>query len=275
MKIERGVYPVLSSKDYHADSDSFSRTKLMAFKEGAYRYWAKYLNPLRPEIQVTDAMKFGSAFHTFILEPHLFSQEYFILPQKVLLKNVGRELYDEYKKIEKEAEACKDKMVLPWDDFNLLLSMQDALYRDRRAKDLIEGAIYEQSYFWQDKQSGLMVKSRPDILHNHMIVDLKAMTDVSPRHYQAEMVKRGYHIQGAMVQDAVLELEGKFIPNVLNVCVESKYPHSVAIYIIDEAALEAGRAEYKNILLELRDAMATNEWRDYEPQTIGLPSWAI
>ena len=32
---------------------------------------------------------------------------------------------------------------------------------------------YEQSFFWQDPATGLLLKARPDILHEDMIVDLK------------------------------------------------------------------------------------------------------
>jgi len=159
MIIEEGVYLNLSSEAYHNDKDSISRTSLLDFKKNAKKYWAKHLNPDRPEAETKPSWEFGTAFHTLILEPHLFDEQYFLMPKKVLLKDVGREAYDAYKAIEKEAESCDSKVVLSWNDHTRLFAMRESLYANPRAKELIEGAVYESSYFWKDKSSGLMVKS--------------------------------------------------------------------------------------------------------------------
>lgn len=272
--IDVGVYSDLSNELYHGHKESISRSALMAFDRSPYSYWAYHLNPDRPKKDKTPQMEMGSAFHTLILEPHLFDKQYFILPEKVLLKNVGREKYDEYKRIEKEAESCQDKVVLSRDDYNVLLAMQAKLKTNKEAVELIEGARIENSFFWKDEHSGLLLKCRPDILHDNMIVDLKTCTDASPRAFQFEMVKYGYHIQGAMIRDGVERLEGKRINNVINICVETKYPHNMAIYIIDEFAIDEGHMKYKQICLDLSRAIVHNEFKDYGIQTIGLPRWA-
>lgn len=269
-----GCYHDLSNENYHAIKSHLSRSALMDFDKSPYTYWAKHINPDRPKKDATPAMQIGSAFHTLILEPHLFEQQYLILPEKVLLKDVGKEAYDEYKKAEKEAEICKDKVVLSRHDYTRLLAMQTAFNRNGKAKELIEGAIYESSYFWKDAHSGLMLKARPDVLHGNMIIDLKTCADASPRACQAEMVKYGYHVQGAMIRDGVEEIEGRRINNVINICVESQYPHNTAICMIDEYAIDAGQVKYKNILLELKNAIEYNSFNDYGIQTIGLPKWA-
>lgn len=273
--IEEGVYTDLSSEDYHGDKESISRSALMDFKKCQRKYWAKHLNPDRPVEETKPSWAFGTAFHTLILEPHLFEKNYFIMPEKVLLKNVGREAYDEYKKIEKEAESCKDKVVLSRADFNALLAMRHSLLENKKAKQLVENATYESSYFWQDGHSGLMLKSRPDILHSNMYVDLKTIDDASPENYQREMVKYGYHIQAAMVKDAVFYLENRKLDACINICVEKNYPHLVAIYIIDEFAIEEGHVQYKQLCLDLKNARETNEYSDYGIQTISLPKWAL
>jgi hypothetical protein len=272
--IESGIYYDLSSEAYHNEKTSISRTSLMEFKRNKRKYWAKHLDPNRPPAETKPSWTFGTAFHTLILEPHLFETNYFVLPRKVLLKDVGRELYDEYKAKEKEGEIT-DKIVLSLEDYERLCAMRDSLYGNERAKSLVEGAIYESSYFWQDEHSGLMIKSRPDILHPNIYVDLKTIDDASPQNYQREMAKYGYHTQAAMVRDGVYTLTGEKLSACLNICVETKYPHCIGIYIIDPAAIEAGHCEYKQLLLDLKHAIGNNEFSDYEIQTIGLPAWAI
>lgn len=272
MIIAIGVHKNLDIEDYHGDKNSISRSSLMDFKQSPKKYWAKHLNPERPPKEIKDSWEFGTAFHTLILEPKLFEEQYFILPEKVLLKKVGREAYEEYKKVEEEAQTTK-KQVLSRTDYSKLCGMQVALFSNERATRLIRNGIYESSYFWQDEHTGLIVKSRPDILNYGAYIDLKTIDDASPEYYQREMAKYGYHIQAAMTKDAVFELEKVKLDACINICVEKKYPYSVGIYIIDESAIETGQYEYKQLLLDLKTCIINNEFNDYEVQTIGLPRW--
>jgi hypothetical protein len=272
--IEQGIYIDLSSEEYHSEKSSFSRSSIMDFKKSPRKYWAKHLNPDRPKEEPKPSWVFGTAFHTLILEPHLFEKNYFVLPEKVLLKNVGREVYDQFKSTLEEAETTK-KIVLSLEDYERLSAMQDAVFANPRAKGLIEAAVFESSYFWKDEHSGLMVKSRPDILNGNIYADLKTIDDASPENFQREMAKYSYHVQAAMVKDGYKQLTGENISACINVCVEHKYPYSIGIYIIDETAIETGHYTYKQILLDLRSALANNDFRDYEVQTIGLPKWAL
>jgi len=288
-----GIHPDLSSQDYHAHKESISRSAMMDFKRSPYTYWAMHLNPERPEKLATPSMIFGSAFHTFILEPHLFDKEYIVepetlkLPKVGLLRDLGRPEYDKQKserdyvslqnKIRlEEFEAQADgKITLTTDQMLTLLAMRDALQKHPTAMQLVTGATYEQSYFWQDKESGLIVKARPDIIHDNMIVDLKTIADASPSNFQRSMVSGGYHVQGAVIRDGIRALTGQDIPNVINIAVQTSYPYSIGIYIIDEYALEQGREEYKQLLVDIKSAFVNNNFPDYEVQTVSLPTWAI
>lgn len=270
---EQGIYQNMSNETYHGDKNSISRSALMDFKESPYKFWANHLNPDRPQKEPTDAMIFGSAFHTFILEPGKFYEEYGIEPDKVLLKDVGRAAYD-LRQALVEALENSGKKIIKSETLVVLENMREALRNNKNAMELIEGAIYEQSYFWEHKETELMLKARPDILHENMIVDLKTCSDASPKAFQRSMVAGGYHYQGAMIQDGVQALEGRFIETVINICIETTYPYSIGIYIIDSEALDFARKDYKQLLVALKDAKCQNEWPSYEIQTIGLPSWA-
>jgi exodeoxyribonuclease VIII len=268
-----GIYLDLSSEDYHNHKESISRSSLMDFKKSPRKYWANHLNPDRPIKERTSAMEFGTMFHTFILEPYLFQRNYFVLPEKVLKKD-NPEQYETNKKLEEQAEKA-NKIVLSQIDYQKLWDMRESLLSNTKARELLEGGVYESSYFWKDKNSGLMLKSRPDILQPNMYIDLKTIEDASPQNFQREMVKFGYHTQSAMVKDAVFELKEIELSACINICVEKTYPYSVGIYIIDEAAIEAGHHEYKELCARLKHAIVYNEFEDYPIQTIGLPKWAL
>jgi exodeoxyribonuclease VIII len=272
--IEQGIYPNLSNEDYHADKNSLSRSSLKDFHRNPYYYHAMHLRPDRPAKEPTRDMILGSAFHTMVLEPCKFDYEYVCEPKKVLLKDVGREAYEAYKQQCMLLENSK-RIVLSDDEYTNLWNMKNTLDRDKRIESLFAEAEIEKSFFWKDQKSGLMVKARPDILHHNMIIDLKTCADASPSGFQRAMVDGWYHVQGAMIRDAVRKLEGYTINTVINICVEKKYPYCVGIYIIDEEALDYGEAKYKEILMQMKECLETKEFRDYEIQTINLPKWAL
>jgi PDDEXK-like domain of unknown function (DUF3799) len=269
-----GCYTDLSNEDYHAEKEFVSRSAIMDFSISHYTYWAKHLNPMKHARDTTPAMKFGSAFHTYILEPEKFLKDYAIYPLKVLLKDVGREAYDKFKKECEEIETSF-KTILLSQEYLTLLEMRNRICDNLNAVNLISNARIENSFFWQDEHSGMLLKARPDILHDNMIVDLKTCSDASPRAYQNEMVKYGYHVQGAMIRDAVEAIEGRRINTVINICIETKYPYNMAIYMIDEFALDEGHKKYKQICLDLKAAREKDYYPDYGIQTISLPKWAI
>jgi len=272
--IDIGIYKTLSNKDYHADKNSISRSALIDFKKNPRYYWAWHVNPNRPVKKQTEAMIFGSAFHCYVLEPDKFYETYAVEPTKVLLKNEGETAYRIYKN-QCEELARSSKIVLSHETYDELTLMHYELFENIKAAELIRKARYEQSYFWKDDESGLMLKARPDILHENMIVDIKTIDDASPHGFQRAMMKGSYHIQGAMIRDAVRILEGRDIPNIINICIEKTYPYSIGIYIIDEEAINSGQQEYKQLCLDLANAIKYNQFDDYEPQTIGLPKWAL
>ena len=268
-----GVIPDLSNEDYHGKKSHLSRSALMDFDKSPYTYWAKHLNPDRPIRDATPQMELGTAFHTLMLEPHLFADNYAIKPPKVFLKDVGREVYDEFKRAELELEST-NKIVISQEDYLNLLAMEKKLRSSEQAMQLIDGARIEHSLFWQDDHSGLFLKSRPDIWHDNMIVDLKTTSDASPRAFQYEMVKYGYHVQFAMIRDGIEKIEKHRVSNFIDLVIESKYPHNMAIYIIDEFAIDEGHVKYKQICLDLKNSMNENNFKDYGIQTISLPKWA-
>lgn len=272
--INEGIYETLSSEEYHGHKESYSRSALMDFDRSPYYYWAKHLNIYRPQKDATRNMALGSAFHTLILEPHLFGELYGVEPKKVLLKDVGREDYDAYKYFCEHLQKS-NKTILTFDEMETLIAMQESLYANEKAKELLRDGLIEHSYFWRDPESGLMLKSRPDILHRKIYVDLKTCSDASPRAYQREMIDFGYHLQSAMIRDAVKTLENREISSCINICVETKYPHAVAIYLIDEAAIEWSQKKYKELALHLKHCLIHEDWPSFSIQTIGMPAWAI
>lgn len=272
--IKPGIYTDLSNKDYHADKASLSRTSIKDFHRNPRYYWAMHLNTNRPEKLATRDMILGSAFHTLVLEEDKFNYEYLVEPPKVLLKDVGREKYDEYKSFCEELSKS-NCVILTQEEYFNLLQMKISINKSLNVMELINGGEIEKSFFWQDENSKFIVKARPDVLHDNMIVDLKTINDASVQSFQRGMVDGWYHVQGAMIRDAVRTLEGREINTVINICVEKKYPYCIGVYIIDEAALDHGEEMYKSVLLNMKSCIIQDQFEDFKPQIVGLPKWAL
>jgi hypothetical protein len=287
---------VMTNEQYHANP-AISRSGIKLFNESPFKFWAHYLNPDRPEKKQTEAMQFGSAFHKFILEHDSFYQEFIIepelqkLPKCELLRNIiirdgKRDEFDRQKKAKDEvrksndivkeefAEIAEGKIILTQDEYKQLITMRDSLRKHHQAWSLIQGAKYEESYFWQDEHSGLMVKCRPDILRENAIIDLKTCTSADSKTYQRDMYLGDYHTQGAIIREGVKQLTGVDIPTVINISIEKTYPYEIGIKIISQSALEAGHMKFKNTLLQMKECFQTNTWDSYEIEEVELPKWS-
>lgn len=273
--INEGIYKNLDIEEYHGDKNSISRSAIMDFKKSPFHYYAKHIYEGRPEKEKKASWEFGTAFHALILEPEIFYNKYACELEKMpLLKDVGRECYEQAKeKRESWKKENENKTILSIDEWDRLDAMRVSLFENKQAKRLLENGLFESSYFWKDEESGLLVKSRPDVLNYNIYIDLKTTSDASPSNYQKEMAKHGYYIQAAMIKDALKVLKGEKLEASINICVEKSYPYSVAIYFIDEAAIETGRIEYKSILQDMKACIISNKYTDYPILTIGLPAW--
>ena len=127
--------------------------------------------------------------------------------------------------------------------------------------------------FWDDQQTGLRLKTRPDAWHENMTVDLKTIASADPRSFQNAMAQRGYHIQSAMNREGIRAATGKDVINHVFVCVEKTFPFLVAVYILDETALDHAHNTLRKVLPEMKECLNTQVWAGYETMTIGLPAW--
>jgi hypothetical protein len=71
----------LTNADYHADP-AISASHLKAVMQSPYHYWSRYLNPQRPTMEPTAAMRLGSLAHCAVLEPDELHNRYAIAPDR-------------------------------------------------------------------------------------------------------------------------------------------------------------------------------------------------
>src|SRR5574343_1362278 len=78
--------------------------------------------------------------------------------------------------------------------------MLSSCYQDKVIQGLISNTEYQLSLFWTDEQSGVRLKTRPDICKRkkNVIVNLKTTLDGSPEAFSKDINKYDYALQACI-----------------------------------------------------------------------------
>ena len=255
----------------------------MHFEKSPFHYWSEYLDPAKPAKEPTEAMIFGNAFHTYVLEHHEFGKRYAVEPQHHLLKDLKAQLGDklgkdrfEMQKLDYEEFLLKSrhKTILSINQLQTLRLMHESLQKHEQGMALLQGGLVEQSVFWSEPHTGELCKTRPDVWQDGFTADLKTIAAADERSFVKAMMAHGYHVQAAMNREGIREQTGKDIKEHIFVCVEKTFPYAVAIYRLDISALDFAHVKFKKLITDFAECKKSNSWRGYETKTIFLPKWA-
>jgi len=270
-----GVYDI-DINDYHS-GPGISRSSLIHFQRSPFHYWHNAMNPFKEEKEPVDVIKkvnsldFGNALHTYILEPDTFFDRYVVLEKVNRATKEGKALYAEIKNFAEQ----RSLQIICREAFAEIQAMNRSLQSNEDARGLIADALYERSIYWNDPNTDLLCKVRPDIWHSNMIVDLKTCQSASYKDFQRSIIGYGYHVQAGMIQEAIKHVLNEKIKNFVYVAIEKDPPYAVAVYQLEEMAIEHGVAQFRHLIRGVRECIDNNHWPSYESSVINLPSWAI
>lgn len=262
-----GIYD-MSEDEYHA-SEGISRSGIMLLKRSPAHFWYKYINPEKQKEKTTPAKIFGNAVHTAILETNSFFNRYCVLPKLDRRTTKGKEQFSEFSAVN------IGKIILTEEEYSEIKKICSSINKTEIPRELVDGAKYEKSIYWIDKETGILCKARPDIWHSNMIVDLKTTKDASFRSFSRDTFSYGYHIQLAMIQEGIRETTGYNMENFISLAIEKEEPFIPATYQIDEAVIEAGRNEFKKYLILYKECLEKNQWNPYAIRKILLPNYYL
>lgn len=271
MEKQQGVYEI-SIEEYH-NGEGISRSKLVEFQKSPYHYWYKANHPEKMRdvevIAKTHALEFGNALHTFVLEPDDFHKRYAVFQKINRQTKVGKEAYAQF------LLEVDGKALISEDAYDEIRAMSDAIQAHELARDMISDAWYEKSIYWNDSNTDLLCKVRPDIWHDGFIVDLKTTVSARYSDFQKSIFNYGYHIQAGMIQEALRCALGKDIKTFVFVAIEKEPPYALAVYQLEDMALEHGVRQFRDIIMGIRRCIDENHWPSYESGLINLPNWAF
>ena len=262
LKFEDGVHDI-SNDEYHS-SMGFSRTQVLLMEKSPYHFWYETISGLASEQEKSDALDIGSAIHTMILEPELFSQEYAVMPEINRRTNKGKEEYALF------IEENSDKIVLTQQQYSKVYAMTHHVRKHEIVHTLIENATFEKSIFWTDKETGLQFKVRPDIWSNKMVVDLKTSKDAAPGLFINSSYRYGYYLQCGMFFEACEAIE-RPIEMFVNLVIEKEEPYVPSAFIMNEKAIEFGREQFNTYKKKIKKCLDSDNWPGYAVQEISIP----
>lgn len=260
-----GVHNI-SNEQYH-EAEGISRSKLLLFDKSPYHFWYEVYSGLAKKRASTCAMDFGSAFHTMLLEPELFGQHFCVAPKMDRRTSKGKQDYSLFTQ-----ENC-NKTILTDEQYEKAWTMSNHLKQNDVVSMLLSGAVFEQSIFWTDPETGLQFKARPDIWSSKMIVDLKTSSDTSLNAFTWSALNYGYYLQAGMAFEACRSI-GKPLDMFVILAVEKDAPFVPSVFILDQKALEFGIDQFNVYKKRLRRCLDCNQWDGYKVQELSVPDFA-
>lgn len=285
--MEIGVYKNQSNAEYHSGA-GISKSGLTLVGKSPLHYWSAYIDPDREKREETPAMKLGTAIHSAVLEPDLFASDYVVVPSDAPRKPTSVQL--NAKKPSDDTIAAiewwqgfnsqnADRTIISGDDYQTCTAIQRQVRRHPAAIALLGTGEAETSVYWQDEETGVLCKCRPDWMNYqaNVIVDVKSAEDASPAAFQRSISNYEYHVQAAWYLDGVKAATGHAPKAFIFAVFEKSRPHASAFYYADQDMLEIGRKIYRERLAIYAQCLASNRWPGYPDllQAISLPVWAL
>lgn len=248
----------VTDANYYLEEKYMSQSKL-SYVDKSMRHYIEYCNGNIGQYE-TEAMKFGTAYHHFVLEPETFDDTYFILnlmdrPEPTRSMNLG--VNKRWKKDVMLANV--NKVLISSDDFETIKKMAVELSTNSNVTDMFVGSTFEKIMLWQNRESKVLCKAKIDIINEEkgFICDLKTTQSANPKVFTDTIVSRNYHRQAAFYLDSV-GMKDYYI-----IAQEKVYPYGFCIYKLSEGLIQQGREDYQRLLNEYVDLKDNFNYEHY------------
>ena len=290
-----GVFD-LEMSQYHSDccvgpSISSSGLREIETKTPAHYYATSYLNTDRIE-RDTPAMSFGRAAHTLLLGDEPFEQSFVIAPFTNWNTNqfdgeIDGAVRGDWKKASKsdwKRHQLEDgKTIVMPKDYKTICEMRDVIAKH----PIVQGGIFEgeieKSIIWQDEETGVWLKARPDVIPHvdasgftmdDTLSDYKTIEDASPLKIMRAMIDRGYAQQLALCAEGLWHTRKQVIRCFTLIFQEKKPPYAVVAQEIGADFIWRAAQLNRRAINTFAQCVKNDDWPAYDiPSPINPPDW--
>ena len=270
-----------TNAEYHADYTHYSHSMLEAYYDDPQAYRDIFVTKTRPPKPPTEAMTFGSAVHSWVLEG---------IPPNKLYGIVKPPLNPKTGKPYGTQTNAHANYMASLDPSREYLTKQQcvAVYRiraqieahKRASRFLCAGGETEKVVRWT-RDGGTKCRAKPDRVVPptkfgglRVIADVKTAADPTLEGFIRATINFGYHRQAAWYLDYFASdpdpTEFVFI------VAGSDEPYDVYVHELEESFIETGRRENIELLRRIKESIKTDVWtrpEQREINTILEPRW--
>jgi len=216
-------------------------------------FWAEWSgNPHAKATSSNTAQTLGAAAHHLFLGQADFRKHFAVRPS----------MWDSWRT--KDAQEWRARTedagisVLTQDQVEVIMGMEKTLSQHKFVREGLLNGLTERSMFYQDRATGLWVKSRPDVIPTHSgdFVDIKTTRDI---HFPASFA---YHQQAALVREAALQCIGlKYTDFMFTILwIENEAPYCVRVQVLDTPDVDLGAQQNRFALDTISGCLNRQEW---------------
>jgi hypothetical protein len=227
-------------------------------------------SPPEPKVH----FRMGTITHRLVLEPDAPLDDMAVKPEGLDGRSKeGREWL----------RGHDGKLILSQDEWRACIGMADSILMHPVCRRLFEEGDSEQSLFadylvQQPKLEGIVQrKSRVDHLpKGNVLVDIKTIgRDASITNFERAIWDWKYYVRASFYIDVACALG---IPKsvFIYIAVEKEAPYGVRVFQLKTDAVDAGRAEYQELLALWHKCNSEDQWPGYPQgiELVSLPTWA-
>jgi len=267
-----GIYSGISLETYHSpqctDGASVSSSDLRAAwpERGSmkhmYCHWAH--NPKRAPRKQTEWMRFGRMAHHLLLGEEDFQTQYIMHPRTYRDKTTAIEKpwhmgADYCKQWVASAEASGRTVVKPAEIDKIMPMVASLRLEPLVQADVLRGLV-EHSIIVRDEETGLWLKTRPDVIPNDGdYVDVKITSNVTDYSIMRSIRDFGYHMQGALMWEVCDQLKLPFNSFTL-LLIENEEPFCVRAVPLTDEDLSLGRLQCRAMIRQTAICLANGVW---------------
>ncbi len=225
----------------------------------------------------TEAMRLGTNFHSYVLEPEKAEKEFVTYPADCL---VGSGKGQQGRKADFDDKAtAKGQTILKPADLETIKCMAGAVHADPDAQKYLTDGQAEISGFWKDPDDpNILCKIRPDWLRNDGIIgDLKKTKDARKHAFRAQAYSLGYDMEAAWYLHGASQITGKYHGEFYFIACEAVEPYGVIVYRASEKMIACGTDRWERARSIYLECLQDDIWPAYEEGIVDLdpPDWVL
>jgi|TARA_R110000744_G_scaffold38003_5_gene86978 hypothetical protein len=254
-----GIIHDMTNEVYHATAGISSSPVKTVYKKSLSHWKGE-------KRRQTAAFTMGSAVHALLLEEN----------KNIVVKGPKTKASKAFKDLEETLDG--EQILLTEVEWYTAKAISKGALSNPTIKSLLrhKDRQNEVSIFVECEDTGLMLKTRPDlmILSEQGLYDVKTTQDASPRGFSKECTLYAYDIQAAFYL-YVCQLAGLDVKEFSFLAVEKSAPYVSHMHVVGPELLESATIRMKQVLRTIAEANNKEEygtgWGDYT--ILGKPSW--